>query len=892
MYRNSYIIIRNELYSFPRNLLSLSITSACPALLLGMSLSAPLYAAGPVSQQISGDNQQITITQDVTDSATAITITGNNNTVTVAENVSVNGKNGVFINPTNTLINNGNITSTGTRLEGRDAGVMMAGGVFENQAGASLTSASDSVYAAGFSQVINAGLITTNKASGSAIYFKKGGEYQGLAGSEITGASNGIYIVDGQDSVINNAGNIHVGNTAFTAIGNATASVVNEQGGTLASANQTSISIMNQASVDIINRGTISSGTGTAIEFAGTGSNSLTLDTGSVLNGNVVSHTADTNTLVFTGSGSEDADFVGDVSTNGMKSLTMQGSDWTLTGDINLTGSDATTLNVQQGTLSLGGHVTSRGNVQTAAGATLILDPGAELTTPLLKVDADARMASAGIITGDVNNAGTLASYNAVTPGAASHSQINGNVTNSGTLLLAGSELGNSLTISGNYQGDNGTVVINSELAGDNSLSDSLIIEGDSLGNSSLVVNNIGGMGAQTVQGLELIAVDGDSSGQFTLANRAVSGAYEYNLFQNSENGGWYLSSEPQPDPTPAPTPDPTPDPVPDPTPAPAPDPIPDTPSLFRPEVGAYLGNQIAAQQMFISKMSDRYLPGTYAVQGADSFGWVRIAARDDNSQAANGALSLETGTSMIQFGGDLVSGTVNGNGGWHAGVMAGLGDSETDSRATGNPYTAKGSVTGYSIGAYGTWFQNEAQQQGLYVDSWLQYNWFTNKVYGDKLATEHYRSEGVQASLETGYTLPFAQSETREWTLTPQAQIIYSAYDSENHTEANGTRITGGSDKGMMSRMGVRLANRSHAAPHALQAYADLNWENGKGHDALSFNGDWVSNDMPENRYQAAVGVAGNVSKHVQVWGQVGGEWGENAYHSYEGLIGIRVNW
>ena len=37
----------------------------------------------------------------------------------------------------------------------------------------------------------------------------------------------------------------------------------------------------------------------------------------------------------------------------------------------------------------------------------------------------------------------------------------------------------------------------------------------------------------------------------------------------------------------------------------------------------------------------------------------------------------------------------------------------------------AKSDADGYSAGIYGTYYANEADKSGLYVDSWVQYNWF-----------------------------------------------------------------------------------------------------------------------------------------------------------------------
>jgi autotransporter family porin len=889
------------------SLLSISIRCAYPALFLGVILSSQPVLANEV---LTIDNQTLTIntlSATGTGTGTALEISGVENNVTLSLNSAdktITGSTGVHINGGgNTFTNESIIIGTGTLLDGANAGISTNSpfNTINNSVMGIIRSNSDGIFARGQATINNEGLIETIASNGSGVYFTQNGVYNGSAGSKINASSYGISVPLSSSTAnyqINNAGDIFGGESGLR-LTSGYGSVNNQVGGSITADTNYGILIGREASVDIVNNGLIGSNTINAISFEGTGSNRLTLGTGSVLNGDVISSTADTNSIILTGSGSEDSNFVGTVPTNGIKSLTMRGDDWTLSGVINLTGSDTNTLVVEQGVLTLNGQTSSRGNVLASTGSTLKIAPGSLLTTPLLDIQNDARVYSAGTLTGDVNNLGTYAAYNAFNDGASSHSQINGNFINSGVLQLGGSEVGNTLTITGNYTGNNGSVVINGALGSDNSPIDHLSIQGDSLGQSSMTVNNIGGIGAQTLQGIEVISVGGGSDGVFTLNNRAVSGLYEYNLLKNTATGNWYLSSEalpqPEPEPQPEPQPDPAPDTAPDSGSLPDPMPIPSKPGLFRPEIGAYLGNQISAQRMFISSMYDRYIPGAQASAGGsttsdlDKLGWVRIVARDENSEAAQGNLSLDTHSTMIQFGGDFYH---QEDKGIHAGVMAGIGDSKTTSSAKNNNYNATGNVTGYNVGIYGTWFQNEAQQEDLYVDTWMQYNWFNNSVYGDNLNTENYRSQGVQASIETGYTLPFARNETREWVATPQAQVIYSTYDSENHTEAGGTRITNGSDDGVVSRLGIRIANRSHTTPESIQLYTELNWEKGKGADSLSFNGDSVSNDLPDNRYQAVVGMVGDASKYVQIWGQAGSEWGENSYSSYEGQVGVRVKW
>jgi autotransporter family porin len=48
-----------------------------------------------------------------------------------------------------------------------------------------------------------------------------------------------------------------------------------------------------------------------------------------------------------------------------------------------------------------------------------------------------------------------------------------------------------------------------------------------------------------------------------------------------------------------------------------------------------------------------------------------------------------------------------------HVGVMGRYGTANSDADAQGNPAHAKGDVEGWAVGAYGTWYQHDAQKLG-----------------------------------------------------------------------------------------------------------------------------------------------------------------------------------
>lgn len=86
-------------------------------------------------------------------------------------------------------------------------------------------------------------------------------------------------------------------------------------------------------------------------------------------------------------------------------------------------------------------------------------------------------------------------------------------------------------------------MTFNATLGGDNSPTDKMNVKGDTQGNTRVRVDNIGGVGAQTVNGIELIEVGGNSAGNFALTTGTVeAGAYVYTLAKGKGNDekNWY----------------------------------------------------------------------------------------------------------------------------------------------------------------------------------------------------------------------------------------------------------------------------------------------------------------------------------------------------------------
>lgn len=439
------------------------------------------------------------------------------------------------------------------------------------------------------------------------------------------------------------------------------------------------------------------------------------------------------------------------------------------------------------------------------------------------------------------------------------------------------------------YTGAAGGIGLNTVLAGDNAPSDRLVIDaGTASGTTGLTITNAGGTGAITQRDGILVvdAVNGGTTapGSFALARRAVAGPYEYRLYRGSLDGSqadaWYLRSERDPSPDPPPPGPPTPG-----------------QALFRPEVAAYLANQRLAGQMFVHSLHDRlgepqYVEGQPFDKAEDKprSGWLRVVGKWEGSRSQDGNFKVDTDSFLLHGGAELAKWKVaSEEDRLHLGLMGSYGYASSDAKAAGNPASASGKVEGFSVGAYGTWYQNDERKLGTYIDTWFQYGWFDNKVEGDTLPTVKYHAQGWAVSGELGYAVPLRH----DWVIEPQGQLIYVDYREHDITEPNGTRIAGADSTGLITRLGVRL-HRTYVRADARkwQPYVTVNWWHTSTDSSVRFNEVPLGTLYPSNRYELKLGLNLSISTRWTGWANVSGAWGAQSFHQYAARIGAKYTW
>ncbi|TCQ70387.1 outer membrane autotransporter protein [Ochrobactrum sp. BH3] len=459
--------------------------------------------------------------------------------------------------------------------------------------------------------------------------------------------------------------------------------------------------------------------------------------------------------------------------------------------------------------------------------------------------------------------------------------ELGGFATDMASLFNAGSvDFGGSggtiLNVLGNYVGNDGTFIINSVLDGDGSITDTFRIGGYTSGNTNLKVINRGGLGAQTVTGIKVIDVGGQSNGTFSLIGDFVTrdgkqaiagGAYAYTLQKGSgsgnSDGDWYLTSRRDSS-------------------------DPDLRYSFSvPVYEGYLRNmqELSKLRSLQERVGERYR--TDQIRNSQIAGavfkengvWARIEGAHNH---------LEPNTSVTYLNQDInslvVQTGVDGqfyedeNGKLIAGISGQYGHAKSDIAS----FDGDGDIStnAWSLGATATWYGGNS---GFYVDSQAKVTWFDSDLNSRTAnigLAKGSSATGYTLSVEAGQRFAFDQN----WSLTPQAQLTYSLIAASAFRDTWNSNISLDKGNSLIGRLGIATS------------YAN-SW---KGEDSLTVN---TSVYAIANLYQqilsgTSVNVAGVdfSTDNDRTWGGIGGggtyAWHNNKYVIYgEGSINSTLN-
>jgi hypothetical protein len=367
----------------------------------------------------------------------------------------ISGIIGVYINGAGTVTNAGTIAASSSiysAVELNDGGSVtnLAGGAINGLGGSIAMGAAGTVTNAGALEsgvFLQSGGKVTNQAGGTigsgtygyAVLLSAGGTVVNTG--EISG--KGGIVAEGRAASVTNGGSIAGTTVGTSTVGGVTVTlgdgvrleaggaVANNAGGTITGAAD---GVYVAGGGTVTNAGTIS-GTIASVEFAGSGANTLTLETGSTLNGDAIGSTASgaTNALVLQGHGTANNNF------DNFNTLDVQANgNWTLGGDSTF---GATT--VSSGSLIVAGDV--------SGGATTLGDPAGDVATLVIASTGtwdildDSGIGLGGPAPSSILNSGLFEKT-----GGGGTSAIAPQLVNNGSILVSSGALDLERAVSGN----------------------------------------------------------------------------------------------------------------------------------------------------------------------------------------------------------------------------------------------------------------------------------------------------------------------------------------------------------------------------------------------------------------------------------------------------------
>lgn len=536
------------------------------------------------------------------------------------------------------------------------------------------------------------------------------------------------------------------------------------------------------------------------------------------------------------------------------------------------------TINLTQGsqldlndTLTLGDSATATGTLNIESGSTLTATQG--VIAPF----------TAGQLA-TLNNAGTI------------------------DLTQGNTRTNDTLTVQGNYVGNNGQLHVQTAVGADGSASDKLVVNGGTLtGTTTIIVTNLGGTGAQTTQdGIEVVQALGGAVSDinaFSQGQSISAGAFDYRLFKGGVTGNennWYLRSTvvagpvPAPIPTapPAPGAPPVPTLPPLPTAVPGAAPIP----LYRPEVPTWSVLPPAAAQLtlmalgtFHDRQGDQRL---LTETGAFGAGWGRVYGTDLNKTWAGTVTPQFDGSIKgFQVGNDLYSSQLSGGQTQRIGFF--VGHTELNGKVKGfnlgfeGRHAGKIELDGDSYGLYWTL----TDPSGGYVDAVVMGTRLNGDNRSERGLKIDNRGHALTVSAEAGY--PFAV--TSDWVFEPQAQIIHQKVSLDTQNDGI-SKVEFDSDGAWTGRVGARLKGRYQVSGMPVEPYLRANlWHTFSGTDSVTFDDtERVETQQRASTGDLGVGVIVSLAPAVNVYAAVNysNNLDSNQQQSTSGNIGVRISW
>ncbi|BCU89069.1 autotransporter protein [Yersinia pseudotuberculosis] len=313
------------------------------------------------------------------------------------------------------------------------------------------------------------------------------------------------------------------------------------------------------------------------------------------------------------------------------------------------------------------------------------------------------------------------------------------------------------------------------------------------------------------------------------------------------------------------------------------------------PENGSYIANIAMARNLFTTRLEDR--TGHYLYKDIVTGQWqptsMWMHTQGGRSQFGHTVeqLNIKGNYYSVQLGGDIAQWATNEQGSGRIGMLAGLGKATNHSHSKVTSYHSRGSVDGYNLGIYATWFADQQHNTGVYIDTLAQYSWFNNAVNGQDKAEEKYKSSGFTTSIESGYTFNLANSDQLSYFIQPNAQITWAGINAQTHKTADGAVVSYRNNGHFITRIGAKAYLQTHDTLNTkFTPFVAVNWIHQNQNTGTTISGQGIDNKI-QNSTEFNVGVESQIDQQLHIWANINHQIGRYNYTDTNALVGVKYH-
>ncbi len=316
---------------------------------------------------------------------------------------------------------------------------------------------------------------------------------------------------------------------------------------------------------------------------------------------------------------------------------------------------------------------------------------------------------------------------------------------------------------------------------------------------------------------------------------------------------------------------------------------------VHTPENGSYIANIAMARNLFTTRLEDR--TGHYLYKDIVTGQWqptsMWMHTQGGRSQFGHTVeqLNIKGNYYSVQLGGDIAQWATNEQDSGRIGVLAGLGKATNHSHSKVTSYHSRGSVDGYNLGIYATWFADQQHNTGVYIDTLAQYSWFNNAVNGQDKAEEKYKSSGFTTSIESGYTFNLANSDQLSYFIQPNAQITWAGINAQTHKTADGAVVSYRNNGHFITRIGAKAYLQTHDSLNTkFTPFVAVNWIHQNQNTGTIISGQGIDNKI-QNSTEFNVGVESQIDQQLHIWANINHQMGRYNYTDTNALVGVKYH-